>query len=187
MVRAAAAALVLGLLFASPASATHNEPLRGQWQFEDPQCVDAPCYSADSSGHNLNGLDTGSPQTVPDGRFGHGVRMPDKSSYSDAGVQPLLQPATLTVVAWVRASSTPGLIQYVVSQGSNGGCSFSSYAIYTGYGTPGLRFYVATADGSFVSPIASAVIAGAGISGYKFAIQHLAAVLAPAEGYAIRP
>ncbi|SEC96304.1 type II 3-dehydroquinate dehydratase [Rhodococcus koreensis] len=40
---------------------------------------------------------------------------------------------------------------------------------------------------SFVSPIASAVIAGAGISGYKFAIEHLAAVLAPAEGDAIRP
>jgi hypothetical protein len=155
MVRAAVVTMVLALAVAPAAFATHNEPLRGQWQFEDPQCVDAPCYDADSSGHHLDGLDHGSPQTVPDGRFGHGLRMPDKSSYSDAGVQPLLQPTTLTVVAWVRASSTPGLIQYVVSQGSNGGCSFSSYAIYTGYGTPGLRFYVATTDGSFVSPIAS--------------------------------
>ena len=63
MMRAAAAVVVLGLLFASPASATHNEPLRGQWQFEDPQCVNAPCYSADSSGHSLNALDTGSPPT----------------------------------------------------------------------------------------------------------------------------
>lgn len=39
---------------------------------------------------------------------------------------------------------------------------------------------------SFISPIAQAVIAGAGITGYKFAIEHLAAVLVPSEGNAAR-
>ena len=154
MVRATVAAIGLALALAPAAFATHNEPLRGQWSFEDPQCVDAPCYVADSSGHALTGLDYGSTQTVP-GRWGTAVQQPNKSSYIDVGNQPLLQPATVTVVAWVRASSTPGLIQYAVSQGANGGCSYSSYAIYTGAVMPGLRFYVATGSGLFFSPAAS--------------------------------
>ena len=154
MVRAAVVATVLALALPASAPATHNEPLRGQWSFEDGQCSDAPCYFADSSGHGLNGLDHGSTQTVP-GRWGNAVQQPDKSSYIDAGSQALLQPATVSVVAWVRSGHVPGLIEYVASQGANGGCSYASYAIYSGADVPGLRFYVATDAGLFVSPTAS--------------------------------
>jgi hypothetical protein len=148
-VTAFATALLLAL--APVASATHNEPLRGQWHLDGAQCGDVACIHADSSGHGLDASEYGTPQAVA-GRFGGALRMPDKASYADAGNQPLLQPAAVTLIAWVRASSTPGVIEYVASQGANGGCSYASYAIYTGDDVTALRFYVATGAGLFVSP-----------------------------------
>ena len=53
---------------------------------------------------------------------------------------PLLEPATITVNAWVRASEVPEPYSYVVAKGAYE-CWQSSYAIYTGL-SRGLVFYV---------------------------------------------
>ena len=51
----------------------------------------------------------------------------------------------MTVVAWVRRNGAPSAVKGIVSQGSAGSCSYSSYALYTGGSTnPNLktRFYI---------------------------------------------
>jgi hypothetical protein len=58
----------------------------------------------------------------------------------------LLEPAELTVDAWVRATN-PGAHRYIVSKGANA-CAAASYALYTGPGG-GLTFYIS--DGSTVT------------------------------------
>jgi PKD repeat protein len=136
------------------AQAAASEPLRGQWHLEAPQCFpgsDAPCVEPDSSGNDLTGKDHGAVQTVP-GRWGEALHFPTKGESVDAGNQPLLQPATVTVLAWVRASGTPGALEYVVSQGTAGGCTYSSYGLYTGDDVSALRFYIFNGTAPVASP-----------------------------------
>jgi hypothetical protein len=62
-----------------------------------------------------------------------------------------LEPAKLTVAAWVRGDTTPGPFRYVLSKGSVA-CLASSYGLYTGDGG-GLAFYIAGGPTDiFVSP-----------------------------------
>src|SRR6476646_866962 len=142
-VRRGAAVAAALLVFAAPASATHNEPLRGQWHLDEPQCGGGTCLHYESSGHDLTGTEAGAPQTVP-GRWGNALRFPARTAYVSAGNKPLLQPANVSVVAWVRAAATPPTVQAILSQGANGNCSFSSSALYTGgsQDASGLRFYI---------------------------------------------
>ncbi|MGH9789335.1 MAG: LamG-like jellyroll fold domain-containing protein [Candidatus Acidiferrales bacterium] len=66
---------------------------------------------------------------------------------------PLLEPETITVEAWVRASELPALFSYVVAKGAHE-CSEASYAIYT-TGSGALRFYVSdwkAMPSAFASP-----------------------------------
>jgi len=51
-----------------------------------------------------------------------------------------LEPAHITVDAWVNAAGSPGLARYIVSKGALGDLE-SSYALYTG-ASGGLEFYV---------------------------------------------
>jgi len=60
---------------------------------------------------------------------------------------PSLEPAQITVDAWVNAAGSPGLARYVVSKGGLGDLE-SSYALYTG-ASGGLQFYVF--DGTVVT------------------------------------
>jgi hypothetical protein len=135
------------------AMAAGAEPLRGQWHLENPSCSDAPCFYPDSSGNDLTATGVNSPSTVP-GRFGGAQHMINKQSFLTAGSRPLLQPEKVTVVAWVRASGTPGTVESVVGQGASAGCGFSSYAIYTGGSSQasGLRFYIYNGTSLFVTP-----------------------------------
>ncbi len=151
--------VAIAALACAPAFATGAEPLRGQWHLEDSGCTDAPCLFPDSSGNNLTATGVNSFTTVP-GRFGEAQHILNKSSYLNAGDQPLLKPEKVTVVAWVRAASTPGTVEAVVNQGAQAGCSFSSYSLYTGGSAQGsgLRFYIYNGTDLFVTPPASNTI-----------------------------
>ena len=103
----------------------------------------------DSSGHNLTGTQVHDPVDVSPGRFGNALRFPTEADYVNVGNHAELQPANVTVLAWVRAGSVPSQVKAIVSQGAAGSCAYSSYSLYTGGGldTSGLRFYVHTGGG----------------------------------------
>jgi len=67
-----------------------------------------------------------------------------------------LEPAQITVDAWVNSPSSPGLARYVVSKGGLGDLE-SSYALYTG-ASGGLQFYVFDGTVVTLSPDAGAGI-----------------------------
>ena len=135
----------------APASAHAAFGLAGEWLLDDgPGAV-----VRDSSGGGRDGQ-LGEGSATPHRIFGidglalhfdgnDDVLMPDS---------PGLEPARLTVDAWVRNATTPGTYRYVVSKGATA-CSASSYGLYTGAGG-GLSFYVAGPSGYVVSAQAGA-------------------------------
>jgi hypothetical protein len=98
----------------------------------------------DSSGNGLNALPQGSPEGIADGRFGTAFRFGDSNDAFAVAANPLLQPASVTLVAWVRSATVPGTVQSIVSQGGQFQCAHASYSLYTGGGAdlPGVRFYI---------------------------------------------
>ncbi len=126
-IRVVAGVLALGALWIVAPAAQGAEPLRGQWHLDE-----ASGPFADSSGNGLNATRVGTPDSVPDGKFGAGVRLTAKAQTIDAGNQSLLQPPTVTLMAWVRSSSVPLHVQTIAAQGAAGSCSHASYALYTG-------------------------------------------------------
>jgi hypothetical protein len=81
---------------------------------------------------------------------GSGTVAHDTSLFNhDNGTVPsesALEPAKVTVSAWVNDSSSPGDFKYIVGKGSNG-CLAASYALYTGAGG-GLAFYTSANGGT---------------------------------------
>jgi hypothetical protein len=76
------------------------------------------------------------------------VRIPDSAS---------LEPANVTVAAWIRGSSSPGQFRYVVGKGATG-CLSGSYGLYTSQ-NGGLAFYTGNGTNDFArSPEAPATI-----------------------------
>ena len=67
------------------------------------------------------------------------VRIPDSTS---------LEPANVTVAAWIRGTGSPGQYKYVVSKGANG-CASGSYGLYTS-DNGGLAFYIGDGSQNFV-------------------------------------
>jgi hypothetical protein len=110
----------------------------------------------DSSGNALNAVRVGAPTAIADGRLGGAFRFGGTRD-AFAGDFPPLRPSTVTVAAWVRSGSTPARVKAVVAQGAAGGCSYSSYALYTGGSAdvPGVRFYIWNGSAAVVSPAAS--------------------------------
>lgn len=83
--------------------------------------------------------------------FGFGPH--DLTPYVEAPGSLSLQPAAVTVMAWVRNQGSPGQDQYVLTEGARG-CFAGAYALYTGP-SGNLSFYVSD-GGTFVeSPDAS--------------------------------
>ena len=145
--RGALAAVGVALAFglAGPTVAVAQDPdLAGEWHLDSIAGGTTP----DTSGHGDNGTVGGTPTAVADARFGQGVHFPAKTSYISALNTTTLQPRNVSVLAWVRSSSTPGNVEAIVAQGAQSGCSFASYALYTGGSadntpsTRGVRFYV---------------------------------------------
>lgn len=146
------AGLVAALALAPAGRASAAEPLRGQWHMDAPGNAAQP----DASGNGNPANPVGASFTFAnDGRFGGGYRFPSETSYFSAGSSPQLQPATVTVAAWVRRSGVPAAVKGIVSHGSAGGCSYSSYALYTGGSAfPNLktRFYIFNGTTTVSSP-----------------------------------
>jgi hypothetical protein len=131
-----AAVLVLALAPQSFAGTS----LVGDWPLDEGSGTTA----ADASGYANNGTLSGGVQWVAghsgtalsfNGRTGM-VRIPDSTS---------LEPAHVTVQAWVRLAGSPGDFKYIVAKGA-AGCMAASYGIYSGP-AGGLEFYVSTNNG----------------------------------------
>lgn len=88
------------------------------------------------------GHDGGSALAFEGGQY---VTVPDSAA---------LEPAHVTVDAWVRRSGSPGTWRYVLSKGSVG-CDRSAYGLYSGW-AGGMSFYVSSASHYTLSPEAPA-------------------------------
>jgi hypothetical protein len=135
------------------ALATHADPLRAQWHLDEGGTVgDEVGTTPESSGHEIGSFVRFAGPVA--GKFGNAFRF-GSSSLLVAGSSPLLEPETLTVVAWVRAASSPGPSRYVVGKGG-GDCAPAAYAMYTGspgqVNDGGLHFYVRHAEFAVHAP-----------------------------------
>ncbi|MBI4463410.1 MAG: LamG domain-containing protein, partial [Acidobacteria bacterium] len=97
-----------------------------------------------------NGTITGT--TFATGKVGQAFSF-DGNDYVQVLDSASLEPAKVTLDAWVKRSGSPGTYRYIVTKGGYD-CSNASYALYTG-GGGGLQFYISPAPGSFrLSPAA---------------------------------
>lgn len=111
----------------------------------------------DSSGAGNNGFrgdssaaDVDDPSWITPGRLGPSalaftpqnfVQIPDHAS---------LEPAQVSVQAWVQSAVAPANYAYIVGKGASD-CISSSYALYTG-AAGGAAFYISTPSGFILSP-----------------------------------
>ena len=95
-----------------------------------------------STVNSTDGLQIYGAQQVA-GRFGQAFSFngADRDYLRAAGAD--FQPAQITVMAWVKASSSPGSYKAIVAKGGNNDCGVASYALYTG-ANGGAAFYIAT-------------------------------------------
>lgn len=136
----AALALACGaLLAAAPADALSPA---GRWRFDE----GAGTAARDSGSSHLDGRLSGGerPTWIP------GVE--GSALHFDGGGElvlpdaPALEPARITVAAWVRHPGSPGSYRYVVAKGASG-CFRASYGLYTAR-NGGAAFYV-SGDGFY--------------------------------------
>jgi hypothetical protein len=126
------------LIAAAPASADIL-PV-GAWPFNE----GSGAVAHDFSGHHNDGSLEGLTQWTR-GRFQGGVSFNGSAAAVDVPDRPSLEPATVSVSAWVNSAASPGNDKYIVAKGANG-CLASSYGLYTGANS-GVAFYVSTNQG----------------------------------------
>ncbi len=112
----------------------------GMWPFNEGRGTVAYDYS----GHHDNGSLEGLAQWMH-GRFQDGLSFDGNADAVNVPGSPALEPATVSVSAWVNSSSSPGDFKYILAKGANS-CLAASYALYTG-ANGGLEFYVSTNQG----------------------------------------
>ncbi|MGI8875646.1 MAG: PxKF domain-containing protein [Egibacteraceae bacterium] len=144
-------AAAIAVAVAVPASA--SAALVGHWTLDE----GAGTVANDSSGLGHHGTVLGSP-AWEEGRFGQALGFEDPLDRVAVTRSTSLEPATPTVMAWVRRSGSPGNFKTIVAKGASG-CIAASYGLYTGPGG-GLQFYISDIAGeSFVrSPAVDAEI-----------------------------
>jgi hypothetical protein len=98
----------------------------------------------DYSGHRDDGSLEGLAQWTR-GRFQGGLSFDGSTAAVKVPDSPTLEPAAVSVSAWVNSSASPGSYRYVVAKGANG-CFAASYGLYTGI-DGGLEFYASTNQG----------------------------------------
>src|SRR3954451_22452331 len=137
---AAAAALACAVLPAAAQADTF--PLVGWW----PMNEGSGQVVRDWAFHGNNGTlgaspaaDDRDPSWIPGVFFGSALRFDGADDVVTIPDSRSLEPANLTVDAWVRAPSSPGLIRYIVANHADR-CNYSSSGLYTGGG--GLPFSV---------------------------------------------
>jgi hypothetical protein len=112
----------------------------GLWSFNEGK----GSVASDYSGHHNNGTVEGLAQWTR-GRFADGLAFNGNASAVQVPDSASLDPAAVSVSAWVQSSGSPGTFRYIVDKGANG-CLAASYGLYTG-SAGGLEFYVSTNDG----------------------------------------
>ncbi len=147
----ALAGLLAAGMAALPSSASAD--LLGHWPLEDGSgqlAADATGSGHDGRLGSSSGPDGNDPSWIA-GRFGGGLRfVGDHDQFVSLREPTGLQPAQITVEAWVRRLGTPGRWRYVVSSGAVD-CDSASYGLYTGF-NGGLAFYVSDRDRFVLSP-----------------------------------
>jgi hypothetical protein len=113
----------------------------------------------DVSGSGNNGFlgsasvsDIDDPSWISPGRLGHSALRFIPQNFAQVPDSATLEPAAVSVQAWVQAAAPPGNFKYIVGKGASD-CTSSSYALYTGP-DGGAAFYISTASGYIVSPAA---------------------------------
>ncbi|MEZ5102132.1 MAG: LamG domain-containing protein [Thermoleophilia bacterium] len=147
LIAAALAAAALPTL----ASATTDLRLLGYWPLNEGTGQVARDWSGNRN-HGQLGSTAAADENDPTwirGVFGRALRFAG-GDFVTVPDSPVLEPAKVTVTAFVRGEGSPGLFRYIVSKGALG-CTTGSYGLYTGFGG-GLAFYVSNGDRFVVSP-----------------------------------
>jgi hypothetical protein len=112
----------------------------GAWAFNEGRGTTAYDYS----GHHHDGTLQGGPSWTH-GRFQGALGFNGEATAVTVPDSPALEPAAVSVSAWVNSAQSPGSYRYIAAKGANG-CFAASYGLYTG-ANGGLEFYVSAADG----------------------------------------
>jgi hypothetical protein len=155
----AAAVVAATFALAMPAAASADSfPLMGWWPLNEGSGQTV----RDWSGHgndgylgNVNVPDSHDPTWIKGVLLGSAlafggddfVTIPDAAS---------LEPANLTVAAWIRGDSSPGINQYVLSKGAFQ-CNYPSYGLYSGL-SGGISFLIGGASQFYRSAEAPASV-----------------------------
>ncbi len=125
----------------------------GNWTFDE----GTGTVAHDSSPYHNNGTLQNGAQWAHGG-FSGGITFNGNSSDVLVNDSAAIDPASVSVSAWVNSAGSPGDFKYIVAKGANG-CLAASYGLYTG-ANGGLEFYVSTDDGVSwtISPAAGAGI-----------------------------
>jgi hypothetical protein len=144
------AVLAISLIF-SPATLADPSNIVGNWHLDEGRGK----VAQDSSGHFNPGrlkADIGS-KTGPTWiarKFDNAALYFGGKGSVEISDSPILEPANITVEAWVRRAAGAASSEYVVSKGADV-CRFASYAFYTG-NSKGLFFYVSNGKTYAESP-----------------------------------
>ncbi|HUN79214.1 MAG TPA: LamG domain-containing protein [Solirubrobacteraceae bacterium] len=143
--------LAAAILLATAAPAGASLLPVGDWTFNEGR----GSVARDYSGHHEEGQLEGAAQWTR-GRFQDGLSFDGSTAAVRVADNPALEPAQVTVSAWVKAAASPGIYRYVLAKGANG-CAAASYGLYTGP-DGGIAFYTSREDGFAwtISPEATA-------------------------------
>ena len=130
-------------MLAFAANARADTGLVAEWPFDE----GAGPAAADASGHGNGGTLMGGAQWTAGRGNGSALTFDGSGGRVQVVRNASLEPATVSVSAWVRRSGTPGAFRYLVAKGATG-CLAASYGLYTGP-DGGLMFYVASDGYSF--------------------------------------
>jgi Concanavalin A-like lectin/glucanases superfamily len=136
---ASACTLVLAAMTASAASADVRAV--GIWHFNE----GSGAIAHDRARNHDDGTLQGSVQWAA-GRFRDALSFDGGDGAVIVADDPVLEPAAVSVSAWVNSSASPGDFKYIVAKGANG-CLAGSYGLYTG-ANGGLEFYASTNGGA---------------------------------------
>jgi hypothetical protein len=144
---------------AAASAASADFPLRGWWPLNEGR--GQAVY--DWSGKGNHGFLGSTPQA--DGNdpawtkgifFGSALNFGGDDFVTIPDVNTSLEPQTLTVSAWVKAPTSPGIARYIIAKGGQD-CTAASYALNTSY-NGGLQFYVWNGSAQLTSAVHDASI-----------------------------
>jgi hypothetical protein len=137
---------VVGAPSVSLAASGGQPSLLGEWHMDTVQSAEVP--DTPSTVNSTDGLQIYGAQQVP-GQFGQAFSFNGAQRNYLVADGTDFQPAQITVMAWVKASSSPGTNKAIVAKGGDTDCGLASYALYSAAG--GLAFYVAASRSTTIS------------------------------------